>query len=128
MFISFLPQHALHQLSGVSDLATSVLGVTSSFKITSTSTPIVTQQGLSRNVKHTLSPDRLDEFSKGIFISEIGWAIAICVAKCSILAFYWRLFTSQGRSFRITVWAFVALMIDWGILVVSVGPLINLYT
>ena len=85
----------------------------------------MTQQGLGRNV-YILSPEQLDKFREGIFISEIGWANAICVTKCSILAFYWRLFSSHGRSFRITVWALLALMINWDITVVSVSPLINL--
>ena len=38
VFISYLPQHALLRLSGVSDLAMTVLQVTSSSKLTSTPT------------------------------------------------------------------------------------------
>lgn len=81
----------------------------------------VTQQGLGCDV-HILPPDKLEIYLKGIFISDIGWAIAICLTKCSILAFYWRLF-SQGRSFRITVRVFLGLIITWGIVVVSVNLL-----
>ncbi|KAF6237360.1 hypothetical protein HO173_004250 [Letharia columbiana] len=77
----------------------------------------MTQHGLGQNV-YILSPNQLDTFLKGMFISEIGWPISICMVKCSILAFYWRLFSSYGRSFRISVWAFLALMVNWGIVVV----------
>ena len=80
----------------------------------------VTQQGLGRNVD-ILSSDQLEVFLKGMFITDIGWAISICVTKCSILAFYWRLFSSQGRLFRITVRGFVGLLINWGLVVVSVN-------
>lgn len=61
-------------------------------------------------------------FFMGMLISEHGWAIAICIIKCSILAFYWRIFSSTGRSFKIAVWALLALTINWGIAVVSVCP------
>lgn len=61
-----------------------------------------------------------------MFISEIGWTNAICIAKCSILAFYWRLFNSKGRSFRNAIWAFLALTICWEIAVVSPSSLFNI--
>ena len=84
----------------------------------------VTQQGLGRDV-YVVSQDQLDKFLKGIFISEIGWTLAICITKCSILAFYWRLFSNRGRSFRIALWAFGAWTINWGVTVVCVSRLIN---
>ena len=84
----------------------------------------VTQRGLGLDI-HTLSPNKLEILLKGIFISDIGWAIAICLTKCSILAFYWRIFKSQGLLFRITVQFFLVLMISWGIVVVSVNPLVS---
>lgn len=85
----------------------------------------MTQQGLGRNA-YILSSDELEVFLKGMFITDIGWAISICVTKCSILAFYWRLFSSQGRLFKIALWTSVALMISWGIVVVRVRPLNDL--
>ena len=120
MRISFLPQHALPQLSGVSHLAMSVLLVIISSQAHIHAYSPVTQQGLGRDI-HILLPDKLETLLKGIFISDIGWAIAICLTKCSILAFYWRLFNSQGRLFRIAVRVFVAVMINWGLVVVSVN-------
>ena len=62
----------------------------------------------------------------GIFISEIGWTVAVCLTKCSILLFYWRLFQSLGQLFRITVRVLVALMISWGLVVVSINLLVSL--
>ena len=84
----------------------------------------VTQRGLGRD-NQILSPNELELYLKGIFISDIGWAIAICLTKCSILAFYWRIFKNGGRWFRITVWVVVALVINWGLVVVNINPLVS---
>ncbi|KAF6218268.1 hypothetical protein HO133_006230 [Letharia lupina] len=54
---------------------------------------------------------------KGTFISEICWTIAICIVKCSILTFYWRLFGLQGGAIRIAIWAFFVVVVCWGIAV-----------
>ncbi|KAF6227643.1 hypothetical protein HO173_012083 [Letharia columbiana] len=54
---------------------------------------------------------------KGTFISEICWTIAICIVKCSILTFYWRLFRLQGGAVRIAIWAFFVVVVCWGIAV-----------
>lgn len=60
---------------------------------------------------------------KGTFISEICWTIAICIVKCSILTFYWRLFRLQGGAIRIAIWAFFVVVVCWGIAVVRLASL-----
>ena len=61
-----------------------------------------------------------------MFVSEAGWASTIFIVKCSILAFYWRLFNTKGPAFRFSIWAFLVLTVCWGIAVVSSSPMINL--
>lgn len=79
----------------------------------------ITHQWLGRD-DYILSSDQLSNFLKCMLISEIGWASTVCIVKCSILAFYWRLFKSKGQSFCVIIWAFVALTICWGIAVLVV--------
>ena len=84
-----------------------------------------TQQGLGQDLR-TVSEDQIENYMKGMFVSEAGWASTIFIVKSSILAFYWRLFNAKGRAFRFSIWAFLVLTVCWGIAVVSSCPLINL--
>ena len=52
------------------------------------------------------------------FISQICWIVVLWIVKCSILAFYWRLFSTNGRSVRVVVWVIAAAVVCWGIAVV----------
>lgn len=57
-------------------------------------------------------------------ISEICWTIAIWIIKYSILAFYWRLFSVNRRSTRITIWTLTVIATIWGLSVVFFRPCI----
>ena len=78
----------------------------------------MTKQGLGQYF-YFLTPVRLDLVFKGTFISEICWTLDIWIVKCSILAFYWRLFSANRRSIRIIIWVFAAAVTIWGVLVVG---------
>ena len=52
------------------------------------------------------------------FIPQIGWVVVLWIVKCSILAFYWRLFSRNGRSIRFAVWTIAVALMCWGIAVV----------
>ena len=54
----------------------------------------------------------------GFFISQICWVVVLWIVKCSILAFYWRLFSYNGRSTRFLVWTIAVAVMCWGIAVV----------
>ncbi|KAM0804383.1 hypothetical protein BDR22DRAFT_885642 [Usnea florida] len=75
------------------------------------------QQGLGQDLQ-TVSEDQIENYMKGMFVSEAGWASTIFIVKSSILAFYWRLFNAKGRAFRFSIWAFLVLTVCWGIAVV----------
>lgn len=59
----------------------------------------------------------------GYFTSQICWVFVLWVVKCSILAFYWRLFSGNARSTRVAIWTIAVLVTCWAIIVVS-SPLI----
>lgn len=59
-----------------------------------------------------------------LYISEICWTVAIWIIKYSILAFYWRLFSVNRRSARITIWTLIAIATIWGLAVVCFRPFI----
>ena len=52
------------------------------------------------------------------FISHICWIVVLWIVKCSVLAFYWRLFSTNGRSVRVVIWVIAAAVMCWGIAVV----------
>ena len=54
----------------------------------------------------------------GLFVSQICWVVVLWVVKCSILAFYWRLFSCNGRSIRFAIWTIAVAVMCWGIAVV----------
>ena len=54
----------------------------------------------------------------GFFISQICWVVVLWIVKCSILAFYWRLFSANGRSTRFVIWTITVAVMCWGIAVV----------
>ncbi len=54
----------------------------------------------------------------GFFISQVCREVVLWIVKCSILAFYWRLFGGNGRSTRIVVWTIAVNVMCWGIAVV----------
>ena len=60
----------------------------------------------------------------GSFISQICWVVVLLIVKCSILAFYWRLFSCNGRSTRFVVWTTAVAVMCWGIAVVRALSLI----
>ena len=70
----------------------------------------------------TEKSDDLDYLEKdaslAFFIPQIGWAVVLWTVKCSILAFYWRLFSRNGRSIRFAVWTIAVGVMCWGITVV----------
>lgn len=54
----------------------------------------------------------------GFFISQICWVVVLWIVKCSIIAFYWRLFSGNGRSTRIAIGTIAVAVMFWGIAVV----------
>ena len=55
----------------------------------------------------------------GFFISQICWVVVLWIVKCSILAFYWRLFSCNSRSTRLVIWTIAVAVMCWGISVVG---------
>ena len=60
----------------------------------------------------------------GFFISQICWVVVLWVVKFSVLAFYWRLFSCNGRSTRFLIWTMAGVVMCWGIAVVRPPSLI----
>lgn len=73
-------------------------------------------------MQHLTDGDDVNYFEKdaflGFFISQICWVVVLWIVKCSILAFYWRLFSRNGRSTRFVVWTIAVAVMCWGIAVV----------
>lgn len=82
----------------------------------------VTEQGLGHYVS-TVTYFEIRTFAKGIFISEICWTFVIWTVKCSILAFYWRLFSPNRRSIQVIIWILAVVVMVWGVAVVGARPL-----
>ena len=45
------------------------------------------------------------------------------MVKCSILAFYWRLFSATCRSTQVIIWVLAVIVMAWGVAVVGARPL-----
>lgn len=72
---------------------------------------------------HTLSEDidvdlYVTDFLKAGFIMEICWIVGVSFAKYSILAFYWRLFSSV-KSVRIAIYVLLAIVTFWLLAIVG---------
>ena len=59
---------------------------------------------------NTLSIDVFEVFLKGLFISEVCWAVGIFTIKYSILAFFWRVFET-ARPARIAINMLLAIVL-----------------
>lgn len=94
------------------------------YELTSDCYVTVTRQGLGESIE-SISPDDISMTEKTIFISDICWEVAIWVARYSILAFYWRLFSTNRRLVRVVIWVLTALMTCWGIAVVCSRPTVS---
>lgn len=77
----------------------------------------VTNNGLAQDFKDEVRSSIKTDLI-GYFISQICWVIVLWIIKCSILAFYWRLFSSNGRSTRVAIWTIAVAVMCWGIAVV----------
>ncbi|KAL6721256.1 hypothetical protein ACLMJK_000358 [Lecanora helva] len=66
---------------------------------------------------YVLGPDFVTNFFKNLFTGEILYALVICMAKFSILAFYWRLFSA---SVRIPCFILGTITVCWTIAVILV--------
>ena len=86
-------------------------------KLTSNCCVTVTRQGLGED---TFSLPVIDyqKLQETMFIFNICWEVATCVVRYSILAFYWRLFGTDRRLFRVIIWVLTALETCWGLAVV----------
>ena len=82
----------------------------------------MTQQGLGHDLI-SLTTYQEETFAKGLFISEICWTFVIWTVKCSILAFYWRLFSTNRRSIQVIIWILAVAVMVWGVAVVGARPL-----
>ena len=56
----------------------------------------------------------------GHFLEELGWCLAISTVKYSILAFYWRLFSTRKRA-RKALYACFGVVTCWMVAIVSRG-------
>ena len=63
-------------------------------------------------------------FIKAELVCEICWAVVIWIVKSSILAFYWRLFSTRSRLLRVIIWALGEFVACWGVVVVRPRPTI----
>lgn len=86
-------------------------------KLTSSCCVTVTRQGLGEYI-FSLPESDFQRLLGTRYIFDICWEAATCVVRYSILAFYWRLFDTDRRHFRIIIWAFTALETCWGLAVV----------
>ena len=91
------------------------------YELTSDCYVIVTSQGLGQNTEF-LTWDDLSVLAKAIYVSDICWEVAIWVVRYSILAFYWRLLSTNRRLIRVAIWVLTALMTCWVIAVVCSRP------
>ena len=82
----------------------------------------MTEQGLGHHLLG-LRLYQVENFVKGIFISDIFWTFVIWTVKCSILAFYWRLFSASRRSTQVIIWILAVVVMAWGVAVVGARPL-----
>ena len=83
---------------------------------------IVTKQGLGESIESLTAMD-VSAFFKTIFITEVCWAVAIWIVKYSILAFYWRLFSTNRKLHRVIIVVLTAFVTCWGISAVCSRPL-----
>ena len=78
---------------------------------------------------HSGSPLEVNYFEKpallGFFISQICWVFVLWIVTYSILAFYWRLFSCNGRLTRFAIWTITVAVLCWGISVVRLVSLIG---
>ena len=91
------------------------------YELTSDCHAIVTKQGLGQDIEF-LTPYTILSLSKTIVISEICWGVVIWIVEYSILALYWRLFSTHQRLIRVIIWVLTALVTCWGIAVVRSRP------
>ena len=61
----------------------------------------------------------------GAYIAQISWVVVLWVVKCSISAFYWRLFKFNGRLTRVMIRTITVGVLCWGIAVVRSSLLIS---
>lgn len=88
-----------------------------SYELTCNSYATVTEEGLGQIIDE-VDAFQLERLQHAMFIIEICWGIIIWIVKYSILAFYWRLFSANGRSTRVIIWTLAASVTCWGISVV----------
>ncbi len=86
-------------------------------------------QGLGNPV-YDVDLDAIDNFLKGLYITEVCWTLAIFMVKCALIAFYWRIF-SNIRHARTAILFLLGATLCWGIAVVGrknpsmVVPMLN---
>ncbi len=73
----------------------------------------VTEEGLGQGLSE-VNFFQLENLLQATFVIEICWGLVIWIVKYFILAFYWRLFSANGRSTRFIIWTLVALVTCWG--------------
>ena len=73
--------------------------------------------GLGKSI-YTNTSDAIISFEEGEYTARICWAVGVFLIKCSILAFYWRIF-SDVKNARISILVLLGATLCWGIAVVS---------
>lgn len=84
-----------------------------SYELTCDFYTTVTAEGLGQNLEYA-TPKHIRILLHAIFITQICWGVVIWIVKYSVLAFYWRLFSANRRSTRVTIWTLAALVTCWG--------------
>lgn len=125
-FVSSLPQHyASFRQSGVSSRNFAENRAMGTILLTGIQHSTVLNNSLAELKSSSKTINSLESINRlGFYISQICWVVVLWIVKCSIVAFYWRLFSGNRRSTRIAIWIIAVAVMCWGIAVVRSSCLI----
>jgi hypothetical protein len=87
----------------------------------------VTRWGLGRHIWAIKpSPENFRNLFKGLFVLQVTYIIEIVLIKCSILAFYWRIFNVS--SIRYPIYSLFTIVILWEVATVRTIKLVRYST
>ncbi|KAI1853311.1 hypothetical protein JX265_000190 [Neoarthrinium moseri] len=75
-------------------------------------------QGLGKHI-WVAPADALKSYFLGLFIAEWTYTLSLVLVKCSILAFYWRIFSAEPKT-RLFIYIMAGMVLSWGIAVILV--------
>ena len=77
-------------------------------------TTYMVSNGLGKHIY--VAPDPMNAavlWAVGLFVTEISYTLAIVAVKCSVLAFYWRIF-GRNKAIRVAVYVLGGVVFAWG--------------